>query len=189
MFLIAWLWNPWKEYENTRHNAGFIAVDYIRHQRWLPQRTNEKKWHAKVSKGTQLKNNIILVKPQSYMNKSWWPISQILNFFKIPTSNLLILHDEIDFSTGKIKYKKGWSHAGNNGLRDIIDTLGTKEFARIRIGIDKPQNKKDIVQHVLSNFSVAENKIMQTQMPIIQEKIETWISQNDNTTKQAKIAI
>jgi PTH1 family peptidyl-tRNA hydrolase len=176
MLLIAWLGNPGKQYQQTRHNAWFWAVNFLQQEQDFAERKHEKKRQADITKWNRWWYPVIMIKPQSYMNKSWWPVSQIASFFKIAPKQILILHDEIDFPTGKIKYKQGGSHAGHNGLKSIIHRLGTNEFPRIRIGIDRPTHRDEVINYVLTNTTKQEQYQINNQMPIIKKKIENRMS-------------
>lgn len=150
MKLIVWLGNPWKQYEKTRHNIGFVVLDTL----------IEKK-------------DVIFLKPQTFMNLSGEAVSKIANFYKITPENILIIHDEIDLPTGKIQLKLGWSSAGHNWLKSIIEKLWTKDFRRLRIGVDRPATKEQVADYVLSNFTSEERKKITLQ----QEEIESLINE------------
>lgn len=146
--LFVGLGNPGPDYEDTRHNAGFWWVDAL--ARELKVTLNmDKGFHAMVAKTNVQGQTIWLLKPQTYMNLSGKSVVSLANFFKIPTQNILIAHDDLDIVPGEAKLKLGGSHAGHNGLRDLHAQLGTDQYWRLRLGIGHPGNKAEVVHWVL----------------------------------------
>jgi PTH1 family peptidyl-tRNA hydrolase len=135
MKLIIGLGNPGKEYEKTRHNTGFLAVDRIASVFNFSAFSFHQKFNAEVSTGTINNKRIILVKPQTFMNSSGQSIQAILDYYKINSEDIIVIHDDLDIMLGKYKISKNRSSAGHKGVQSIIDHLGTKDFTRIRIGI------------------------------------------------------
>ena len=146
--LIVGLGNPGAKYSETRHNAGFWFVEELANQyrgRFLP----EKKFHGEVARINLEASDIWLLKPETYMNRSGLSVVSLALFYKISPENILVAHDEIDLKAGTARLKSGGGHGGHNGLRDIISHLGTKDFQRLRIGIDHPGSKDMVVDYVL----------------------------------------
>jgi PTH1 family peptidyl-tRNA hydrolase len=146
--LIVGLGNPGPKYTETRHNAGFWFVEALADQyrgNFLP----EKKFHGDVARIDIEGNDIWLLKPETYMNRSGLAVTSIASFYKIAPQNILVAHDEIDLKAGTVRLKSGGGHGGHNGLRDIIAHLGTKDFQRLRIGVDHPGSKDMVVDYVL----------------------------------------
>jgi PTH1 family peptidyl-tRNA hydrolase len=146
--LIVGLGNPGPKYSETRHNAGFWFVDELANQyrgRFLP----EKKFHGEVVRINLEGSDIWLLKPETYMNRSGLAVVSLASFYKIAPENILVAHDEIDLKAGIARLKSGGGHGGHNGLRDIISHLGTKDFQRLRIGVDHPGSKDMVVDYVL----------------------------------------
>jgi len=146
--LIVGLGNPGPKYSETRHNAGFWFVEDLASQyreRFLP----EKKFHGEVARVNIEGRNIWLLKPETFMNRSGIAVVSLASFYKIMPANILVAHDEIDLKAGTARLKSGGGHGGHNGLRDIIAHLGTKDFQRLRIGIDHPGSKDLVVDYVL----------------------------------------
>lgn len=146
--LIVGLGNPGPKYTETRHNAGFWFVEELANQyrsRFLP----EKKFHGEVARINVESNDIWLLKPETYMNRSGLAVVSLASFYKIAPKNILVAHDEIDLKAGTARLKSGGGHGGHNGLRDIISHLGTKDFQRLRIGVDHPGSKDMVVDYVL----------------------------------------
>lgn len=135
MKIIIGLGNPGKEYEATRHNVGFILLDIIREKWSFPEFEFNKKFDAEISKGNMGGTDVILAKPQTFMNLSGDSARSILDFYKLSPKDIIVIHDDLDIILGKYKVATNSSSAGHNGVEDIITKLGTKEFTRIRVGI------------------------------------------------------
>ena len=155
--MIAGLGNPGEEYAQTRHNAGFKAIDELARQAnvtyWKNQAGAEvasiKVNDAEAEGG---KREVILVKPQSYMNTSGGPISKLCAQYKVSAEELLVIHDELDIPAGDVRIKVGGGHAGHNGLRSIIDKMGSRDFSRVRVGIGNPPGRMPVADYVLKQL-------------------------------------
>lgn len=155
--MVAGLGNPGDEYENTRHNAGFKAIDELARQAgvtyWKTQLGAEVaviQVHDPDADGAR--REVVLVKPQSYMNTSGGPISKLCAQYQVSVEELLVIHDELDIPEGDVRVKVGGGHAGHNGLRSIIDKLGSRDFSRIRVGIGNPPGRMPVADFVLKQF-------------------------------------
>ena len=148
MFLIVGLGNPGEEYEHTRHNAGFDTVDKIAAEIGVRYWKNE--CGALTGKGAYHDIDVVLAKPQSYMNTSGGPVKQLMNAYGVSPDHLVIIHDELDINPGTIRVKFGGGHAGHNGLRSICDKLGTRDWFRVRCGIGRPPGRMPVADYVLS---------------------------------------
>lgn len=148
MFLIAGLGNPGEEYAHTRHNAGFDTVDKIAEQ--IGVRYWKSQGGALVGKGTYRGEELVLAKPQSYMNTSGGPVKSLMSTYKVAPDHLIVIHDELDIDPGTIRCKFGGGHAGHNGLRSICDKLGTRDWFRVRCGIGRPPGRMSVADYVLS---------------------------------------
>lgn len=137
--LIVGLGNPGKKYESTRHNAGFWLVVHLAEQHRLTLR-KEPRFHALVAKLDTDSGSVWLLLPQTWMNESGMAVAAMAQFHKIAADEILVVHDELDLPPGGVKIKQGGGHAGHNGLRDIIEKLGTPDFWRLRIGIGHPRD-------------------------------------------------
>lgn len=146
--LIVGLGNPGKEYEGTRHNAGFWLVDRLADELHGAFRS-EGKFHGLAAKVSLERNDLWLLKPQTYMNASGRAVSALAGFYKIEPAEILVVHDELDLPPGAAKLKKGGGHAGHNGLRDITAALKTPDFWRLRLGIGHPGDRAKVVDFVL----------------------------------------
>lgn len=156
MRLIIGLGNPGKDYEKTRHNAGFLFVDALREKWAFPEFSAEKKFAGSVSAGMRDDEKILLVKPGTFMNRSGESVSTIMKFFKLDPSDITVIHDDLDLPFGTWKASVGSGAAGHNGVTDIIDRLGTRDFRRIRIGIGRPTDDRDPADYVLDRFTAEE---------------------------------
>lgn len=149
MHLIVGLGNPGADYAGHRHNIGFMAVDEIaRHHNFPPFR---QKFSALLSEGVIDGEKVLLLKPQTFMNRSGDAVSQAAKFYKLAPGDISVIHDELDLEPGKARIKTGGGNGGHNGLKSIESHIG-KEFVRIRLGIGHPGHKDRVNPHVLSNF-------------------------------------
>jgi len=150
--LIVGLGNPGKKYESTRHNAGFWLLERLAAQHRLTLR-KEAKFHALVARLDTASGPAWLLLPQTWMNESGSAVGAFAQFRKIAADEILVVHDELDLPPGGVKIKQGGGHAGHNGLRDIIEKLGTADFWRLRIGIGHPRDvaasEQEVVDYVL----------------------------------------
>jgi len=146
--LIVGLGNPGSEYDQTRHNAGFWFVDELARARHCTLRT-EARFHAEVGRCSLHGHDCRLQKPTTFMNRSGQAVGALANFLRIPPTDILVVHDELDLPPGTARLKKGGGHGGHNGLRDLIQHLGTQEFMRLRIGVGHPGNRDQVVDYVL----------------------------------------
>jgi len=148
--LIAGLGNPGPKYQGTRHNAGFMVLD--RFSRDIGTSLNRKVFSALFGEGTFQGMRILLLKPQTFMNLSGRSVAAAVNFHKIPIQDLIVIHDDMDIPFGQVRLKDGGGHAGHNGLRSLMQELGSGSFVRLRIGINRPLHD-DAADYVLNNFS------------------------------------
>lgn len=151
-FLIAGLGNPGAAYAETRHNIGFMVADALAAE--LGIRFNKSQFNAEQGRKTG-KQRLTLIKPMSFMNKSGMPVQNVSRFFDIAPTQIIVAHDDLDLPFGDVRLKKGGGHGGHNGLRSIIQTLGTGDFMRLRMGIGRPQFG-DPADYVLGHFTPAE---------------------------------
>ncbi len=175
MFLIVGLGNPGQEYENTRHNIGFMAVDnFVRRHSLSGWKS---KYKGQYATGTIGGHKILALKPQTFMNKSGISVSEVATFYKIPSENIIVLYDELDLPHAKIRVKTGGGNGGHNGLRSL-DSHINKNYVRIRIGIDHPGDKSRVTGHVLGKFTNKEMDIMYPILDEISRQIEYLFDKN-----------
>lgn len=179
MKLIVGLGNPGKKYEKTRHNAGFMAVDRL-HERLHDYDINpwelSTKFNAYVSGCTINGQKIILAKPTTYMNSSGETVVLIAHFYKISATDLIVVHDEKDIPLGEIKVQEDRGHAGHNGVRSIIEQIGTQAFTRIRLGIADPKKMDDVSSFVLKKFGLFEKKKLESMLQQSTDILLSFIS-------------
>jgi PTH1 family peptidyl-tRNA hydrolase len=153
--LIVGLGNPGADYVDTRHNAGFWLIDQIAADQGLSFRF-EKRFNADECKFKVHGRDVFLQKPQTFMNRSGQSVAALARYYKIAPEEILVIHDELDLPPGVNRIKQSGGHGGHNGLRDIINHLGSREFLRIRVGIGHPGDSKQVVNYVLHKSSVAD---------------------------------
>jgi PTH1 family peptidyl-tRNA hydrolase len=146
--LIVGLGNPGHEYEATRHNVGFLWVDELAREQKLNFKS-EAKFHGLTARGQLHEHEVLLLKPQTFMNVSGRSVVALALFYKILPNQILVVHDELDLPPGSAKLKLGGGHGGHNGLKDIIAQLGSKDFWRLRVGIGHPGDRAEVVNYVL----------------------------------------
>lgn len=168
--VIVGLGNPGEKYKNTRHNAGFIAVDHMIKERNI--NSKKIKFSSEVYETTLGNKRILLVKPQTYMNLSGDAIVQIVNFYKINIEKFIIIVDDIALPVGKLRIKRKGSSGGHNGLKDIISKVGSDQFTRIKIGIGAKPDKWNLADWVTSEFSSTERQ----QIDIASQKVHNALS-------------
>ena len=173
MHLLVGLGNFGSQYLGTRHNAGFIAVDEIVAKYGLQPLGN--KFNSCVWKGMIEGEQIVAIAPQTYMNKSGSAVLAAANFYKIPLEKIIVIHDDLDLLTGRIKVKRGGGNGGHNGLKDIDQLLGNN-YMRVRIGIDRPNHASAVSSYVLHPFSSEERIIIDASCDFIAQNI-TLITQ------------
>ena len=157
--LIVGLGNPGRQYEKTRHNAGFLFLDRLvsgSNCAWV----NESRFDGQLAEVGVKGKKVLLLKPGVFMNRSGQAVGKVARYYKLAPDEILVIHDELDFDAGVVKLKKDGGHAGHNGLRDIIAHLGAKEFYRLRIGIGRPPAGKVVADFVLSNPSKNDWELM-----------------------------
>ena len=164
MMLFVGLGNPGSQYEKNRHNVGFMAVSRIVENYSFSPWKN--KFQGSISNGLLRNQKIIILKPNTFMNLSGQSVGEVIRFYKIPSSKVIVFHDEIDFPLGKLKFKSGGGHAGHNGLRSISEHIGS-DYIRIRIGVGHPGNKNAVANYVLGDFSKVEQETITQILEVI----------------------
>ena len=147
--LIVGLGNPGREYENTRHNAGFWWIDQFALAHKMTFQA-ESKFYGLAARSRVQGREILLLKPQTFMNISGRAVAALAQFYKIEAAHILVVHDELDLPPGSAKLKLGGGHGGHNGLKDIIAHLGTRDFWRLRLGIGHPGDRAEVANYVLN---------------------------------------
>jgi PTH1 family peptidyl-tRNA hydrolase len=149
-YVIIGLGNPGRKYERTRHNAGFMAVEELAGRSGID--ITREKHQSLVGRGRIEGQDVILARPQTYMNESGRAVSALLRDEYLSPDTLIVVHDELDLSLGTVRVKQDGGHGGHNGIRSLIEHLGTAEFMRVRIGIGRPAPGQDAAEYVLAPF-------------------------------------
>jgi PTH1 family peptidyl-tRNA hydrolase len=175
--LVVGLGNPGREYAGHRHNVGYMVLDRLAGAVGIP--LGQSKFQGRFGQGDAGRTRVLLLAPGTFMNASGEAVSAAARFFKVAPEDLLVVHDELDLSFGRLQLKRGGGTGGHNGLESIVEQLGTSEFARLRFGIGKPQGpnaKERVVGHVLHDFSAEEKELL---LPLLDRAVEmarSWVS-------------
>jgi PTH1 family peptidyl-tRNA hydrolase len=156
LWLVVGLGNPGAKYAGNRHNVGFLVVDLLAER--MGARFKAHKGRADVVEGRLAGQRVVLAKPSSYMNLSGGPVASLRDFFKVPAERIVVVHDELDLPFATLRLKRGGGDNGHNGLRSLTQSLGTKEYLRVRWGIGRPPGRQDPADFVLKDFTAAERK-------------------------------
>jgi len=175
MYLIVGLGNPEKEYANTRHNMGFDVINKISEKNKIE--VNKTKYEGLYGKGEIEGEKVILLKPQTYMNLSGQAVKKYADFYKIPLENTIVIFDDIALEKGQIKVRKQGSGGSHKGMISVVETLGTENIPRIRVGIGSPENKKYMIEYVISKINKEEQELLKPGIEKAADAIETIIKE------------
>ena len=178
-FVIVGLGNPGRKYEFTRHNAGFLAIDYIAKK--IGASIDKLKFKGLICDTTFANKRIILLKPQTFMNLSGQSVVEVLKFYKIPIEKLIVIYDDISFNPGKIRIRKKGSAGGHNGMKNIIYLTGSDNFLRIKIGVGSKPANWELADYVTSNFSKEEFSALESSFDNVFEALNLIISGETDT--------
>lgn len=176
MRVIVGLGNPGREYETTRHNVGFMAVDRLSADLGIEIR--KKKFEALCGEGTVDGKKVVLVKPMTYMNLSGQAVRQVLDWYKPAADEWVIVYDDMDLPLGMIRLRVKGSSGGHNGIKSIISCTGTQEFLRLRIGVGRPAPGTTVVEHVLSPFRKDEQPLAEETVGKATAALHTFVEEN-----------
>ena len=174
-YIVAGLGNPGKDYAETRHNAGFMVMDYLAEKENI--RIDRAKWNALFADAEFFGKRVLFVKPQTFMNKSGEAIRDIAEFYKIPAEKILIIYDDINFAPGVMRIRKKGSAGGHNGMKDIIYQLGTEEFPRFRIGVGAKPEGWQLYDWVLGKFSAEDITEMRKSVENAYEALKLYFTE------------
>ncbi|HWO94950.1 MAG TPA: aminoacyl-tRNA hydrolase [Bacillus sp. (in: firmicutes)] len=180
MKLIVGLGNPGKDYEQTRHNIGFMIIDEL--AKHLDIRLDKTKFNGLYGQGIVNGEKVILLKPLTYMNLSGESVRPIMDYYNIDTDDLLVIYDDLDLPQGKIRLRTKGSAGGHNGIKSLNQHLGTQEFNRIRVGIGRPQNGMKVVDYVLGRFTNEE-------MVLLKESMYKSVAASNEWTKRPFVEV
>lgn len=179
MKLIVGLGNPGSEYATNRHNAGFMCVNRFARSHGI--RFDQKKAKSRVGMGIVDSIEVIVARPQTYMNHSGEAVKALLNKYGASVDDLIVVHDELDLPVGRIRIRRAGGSAGNHGIESIITEIGTPDFIRVRTGIGRPTEETDdrveVIDHVLGDFSPDEKKVMDEVIPRVTEALDCLIKE------------
>jgi PTH1 family peptidyl-tRNA hydrolase len=173
MKLVVGLGNPGRKYTGTRHNVGFDVLDELSRRNAVP--APRSMMQAQIADAMIAGQRVLLAAPQTYMNLSGRAVRQIVEFYKLPLQDLLIVCDDLNLPCGKLRLRRSGSAGGQKGLQSIIEQLGTEDFARLRIGIDRPAPPMDATAYVLARFSPQERATISSAVVDAAEGVELWV--------------
>jgi PTH1 family peptidyl-tRNA hydrolase len=174
LYLIVGLGNPGADYARTRHNAGFLVADRLA-ERWRASWTYEKKFSARLASVQQNERRTLLCEPQTHMNSSGEAVGAVVAFYRVPLTGLLVVVDDADLPLGQIRLRPGGSSGGHHGLESIEQHLGTRDYARLRIGIGRLSGAREITGYVLGRFSSTEAALADRVLTVASDQAETWL--------------
>lgn len=185
MYLIVGLGNPGDRYQNNRHNIGFMAADHIADSYgFSAPRT---RFQGITREGTIAGEKCLILKPQTYMNKSGQSVGEAARFYKLEPDQILVIYDELDLAPGKIRMKLGGGHGGHNGIRDIHAHI-SPHYIRMRIGVGHPGSKEQVTGHVLSNFSKEDKNWLDPLLKAISDELP-WVIKGDEARFTTAVAL
>lgn len=174
LHLIVGLGNPGAEYAKTRHNAGFMLADLLA-KRWRADWTHEKKFQSRLAKAERSEGRVVLCEPQTFMNLSGEAVSAVVKFYQLPLGKLIVAVDDADLPLGEIRLRPSGSSGGHHGLESIEQHLGSREYARLRIGIGRKDSRREIAGHVLGKLSAPELALLEKILARAAEQVEAWL--------------
>ena len=177
--MIVGLGNPGLAYRHTRHNFGFLAIDKLADALNIP--VKRLRFKAMIGEGRFGDHKVILVKPLTFMNESGRAVAPLLRFFKLPLSNLLVIHDDLDLPLGVLRLRPSGGTSGQRGMASIITQLGTQDFPRMRLGIGRPPGQMDPVDYVLKDFLPSEHELQKIVLQTAVEASQTFINEGLTT--------
>lgn len=173
--LIVGLGNPGADYSQTRHNAGFMLADLLA-RRWRADWSAGKKFQSRVAKGECEGHRVVICKPQTFMNLSGEAVGALVSFYRLPPGKLIVAVDDADLPLGEIRLRPSGSSGGHHGLESIEQHLGSREFARLRVGIGRIDGKREIAGHVLGRMSPWELTVIEKVLARAADQVECWLA-------------
>jgi PTH1 family peptidyl-tRNA hydrolase len=173
MYLIVGLGNPESDYAKTRHNMGFNVINKLSEKYDI--KVNKSKFKALYGTGTIEEEKVILVKPQTYMNLSGEAVQEFVNFYKVENKDLIVIYDDIDTVPGKIRIRKSGGPGTHNGMKSVVNCLGTGDFTRVRVGIGCPEFKGDLINYVIGHIPEEEHEVLQEGVNLAEQAVEEII--------------
>jgi len=174
LWLIVGLGNPGAEYARTRHNAGFLLTDQLA-ALWRVNWGLEKKFQARIARSDRNERRLLLCQPQTYMNSSGDAVGAVKSFYRVDLARLLVVVDDADLPLGEIRLRPSGSPGGHHGLESIERALGSRDYARLRIGIGRQRGEREITDYVLGRFSSTELTLLDKVLSVASRQAETWV--------------
>ncbi len=174
LYLIVGLGNPGADYSRTRHNAGFLLVERLAGL-WGAPWAYVKRFNARLARAERAAASVLLGQPQTYMNSSGEAVGAVARFYRVPVSRLLLAVDDADLPLGEIRLRPSGSSGGHHGLESVEQQLGTREYARLRIGIGREKGGREITNYVLGRFSSTEMPLVDTVLTVASRQVECWL--------------
>ena len=174
LHLIVGLGNPGAEYARTRHNAGFMLVERLAGQ-WRADWAGERKFNARMARAERGSGRVLLCEPQTFMNLSGETVGAVTEFYRLAVGQMVVAVDDADLPLGEIRLRPGGSSGGHHGLESIEQHLGTRDFARLRIGIGRRDGARQITNHVLGKFEAAESGLLEKVLERASGQIDCWL--------------
>ena len=174
LYLIVGLGNPGADYARTRHNVGFLVAERLA-GRWRAAWNYEKKFNARLARSERGDLRALLCEPQTYMNASGEAVSAAVAFYRVALTRVVVVVDDADLPLGEIRLRPSGSSGGHHGLESVEQHLGTREYARLRIGIGRQTGAREITGHVLGRFSSTEATLIDRVLDVASDQVETWL--------------
>ena len=174
LYLIVGLGNPGSEYARTRHNAGFLVLDRLA-ERWRTSWAFEKKFNARLARAERGAGRVLLCQPQTFMNASGEAVAAVKEFFRVALTRLLVVVDDADLPLGQLRLRPGGSCGGHHGLESIERHIGSRDYARLRVGIGRQDGAREITRHVLGRFGSTEAALADKVLTVASDQAETWL--------------
>lgn len=178
MRLLLGLGNPGPEYFDTRHNVGFLFIDYLAARHGITLK-RESKWEAEVGKGVLWGLPVLLAKPLTFMNRSGLAAARIANFYQLEPSELVVFHDELDLPFNSCRVAKGRGAGGHNGIRSLMEQLGSRDFVRFRIGVGRPPGERPAAGYLLSPFAAVERDRLEPLFSFLEEGLQLLLTRDE----------
>ncbi|PIE59832.1 MAG: aminoacyl-tRNA hydrolase [Desulfobulbus propionicus] len=177
LYAFIGLGNPGAKYHLTRHNVGFMLLDYLAGQ--CSCAVNREKFEGVYGRGKAFGKQVLFVKPMTYMNNSGGCVRRFTDYFAVPTENLFVIHDDIDMETGRVKVVTNKGAGGHNGVRSLSRHLNTKQFSRLKMGVGRPAGEEalSVDKYVLSRFPAREHEIIRDRFALVEQAAELFVRQ------------
>jgi PTH1 family peptidyl-tRNA hydrolase len=174
IFLIVGLGNPGADYAKTRHNAGFLLVEKLA-AKWGSKWSSQRKFQARVSRAERDGKTVLLAEPQTFMNLSGESVGALMRFYQLPLDRILIVVDDADLPLGEIRLRPGGGTGGHHGLESVMQHVGSREYARLRLGIGRQDTARQITGHVLGKFSPDQSGLLDKVLERAAGQLECWL--------------